>query len=91
MASPVGLKDFSQLYFACSDSFDARKYIIDKIGEENVPAFELWAFNSSYPIQYDESARFLWNQTHRATPLIGDRKVSITKMVDYWKERFENA
>ena len=90
MALPVGLKDFSQLYLSHCEDFDGRKYIVDKIGEENLPAFELWAFNSSYPVQYDESVRFLWNQTHRGCPLIGPLKVSVNRMVDYWLERFKD-
>lgn len=88
MASPVSIKDFSQLYFASNENFDARKYIIDKIGAEHLTAFELWAFNSKHPIQYDESARFLWNQSHRGCPLIGTLKTSVMRMVDYWQERF---
>jgi hypothetical protein len=91
MASPVGLKDFSQLYFASNENFDARKYIIDKIGEENLLSFELWAFKANAPIQYDESARFLWNQVHRNCPLIGSLKSSIMRMVDYWQERFKDV
>jgi hypothetical protein len=91
MASPVGLKDFSQLYFASTEDFDARSYIVSKIGEENLTSFELWAFNSNYPIQYDESARFLWNQVHRGCPLIGTLKTSVMRMVDYWQERFKDV
>ncbi len=90
MTLPVGLKDFSQLYFASTENFDARKYIIGKIGENHLAAFELWAFNSSTPVQYDESARFLWNQVHRNCPLIGSLKTSIMRMIDFWEERFKD-
>ena len=91
MASQVGPKDFSQLYYASIDGFEAREYIIAKIGEEQLPAFELWAFNSTQPFKYDDSARFLWNQTHRNCTLIGSLRTSIMRMVDYWQERFKEG
>jgi len=89
MASPVLPRDFSQVYFAATDNFDAERYIIDKIGNENLAGFELWAFNAKTPVKYDESVRFLWNKAHRGVPLIGSYKTCIMRMVDYWLERFQ--
>ena len=86
----MGFKHFSPSYQLYDESFDAREYIKSKIGEPNIPAFELWAFNST-PHAYDASVRFLWNQTHRTCPLIGSYKSSIMRMVDYWEERFKDA
>lgn len=86
MSSEIGIKDFSHLYFSSHDeNFDARGYIIAKIGEEKLVDFEFWAFNSKSPVQYDESLRFLWNQAHRGAPLIGSLRTSIMRMVDYWE------
>lgn len=85
MALPVVPKDFSQLYFATTDNIDIRKYVVEEIGEDNMSSFEQWAFNSRYPLAYDESIRFLWNQSHRGCPLIGSLKSSVMRMIDYWK------
>ena len=88
MASQVGFKDFSQLYYMSNEPFDAKAYITAKVGKDNIAAFELWAFNSTAPINYDESARFLWNQSHRGCPLVGSYKSAIMRICDYWQERF---
>lgn len=90
MSSTVQPKDFSQVYFSANDTFDAERYIIDNIGNENLAAFELWAFNAKTPVKYDESVRFLWNKAHRGVPLIGSYKTTIMRMVDYWKERIKD-
>ncbi len=88
MTTPAsGVRDFFQVYF--TDQFDARKYISEQVGEDNMPAFELWAFKANAPMQYDESARFLWNLHHRSCPLIGSYKTCIMRIVDYWQERFK--
>jgi hypothetical protein len=90
MASPVFPRDVQQVYFTPIEHFDAERYIIDNIGNDNLSGFELWAFNAKTPVKYDESVRFLWNKAHRGVPLIGSYKTTIMRMVDYWNERFKN-
>lgn|GEM_PF-5961935 len=90
--SAVQPRDFNQVYFSATEQFDAERYIIAKIGNENLSAFELWAFDSKVPVKYNENEsvklRNLWNKAHRGVPLIGSFKTSIMRMVDYWQETF---
>lgn len=88
--SSVQPRDFSDVVFAVNEkTFDAERYIIDNIGNDNLSAFELWAFDSKVPVKYDESVRMLWNKSHRGFPLNGSYQTCIMRMVDYWNERFK--
>ncbi len=79
-------KDFSQLY-AKPEDFDGYAFVVKQIGLENIPGFESWAFKSSNSVAYDDSARFLWNNAHRTTPLTGSLKEAINEMIRLWKDR----
>jgi len=87
MTNPVSTQGFAHMYMATLENSDGRNIIISLIGAPNLPSFEIWAFNCPN-VQYDESARFLWNIKHRTTPLISPLKQAFKTMAELWKIEF---
>ena len=93
MANPAQRRSFSpSLDYSKTEAFKPfkrRDYVIQKIGMDNLEAFELWAFpKNPREMIYNNEIQFHWANAHstKGVPQDPDRAIEI--IVGFWLSRF---